>query len=112
MDVDAAVHFWVRRGQMAKGTDRRLLAALRRWFPDDWKVDRAVFVTNEQFTQQAELLRRTDLTLKFELVEPGKTGTYLVFGQVGTVVTGGFAVAVHPLAFYGSMRLGQWPSGP
>ena len=60
--------------------DERLLAALRGWFRDEWKAERTVYVTNEQFTQQAELLRRSDLALKFELVEPEKPGTYLVFG--------------------------------
>jgi len=79
-DVDAVVYFWVRLSRMAQGMDQRLLAALRVWFRDEWKTERTVFVTNEQFTQQAELLRRTDLALKFVLVEPGKPGTYLVFG--------------------------------
>ncbi len=79
-DVEAVVYFWARRSQVEKGMDERLLAALRAWFADEWKVTRAVFVTNEQFTQQAELMRRAGLRLKFELVEPGKPGTYLVFG--------------------------------
>jgi hypothetical protein len=60
--------------------DERLLAALRAWFRDEWKTENTVFVTNEQFTRQAQLLRSTDLSLKFELVEPEKPGTYLVFG--------------------------------
>lgn len=79
-NVDAVVYFWARRTQMEKGTDARLLAALREWFIDEWMLDRTVYVTNEQFIQQVELIERTDLKLKFELVEPGKPGTYLVFG--------------------------------
>jgi len=79
-DVDAVVYFWARRSRMEQGMDERLLAALRPWFRDEWKTDTTVYVTNEQFTQQAELLHGTDLRLKFELVEPGKPGTYLVFG--------------------------------
>jgi len=79
-DVDAVVYFWTRGSRMEQGMDERLLAALRPWFRDEWKTERTVYVTNEQFTQQAELLRATDLSLKFELVEPGKPGTYLVFG--------------------------------
>lgn len=79
-DVEAVVYFWTRLSQMERGTDARLLAALRTWFADEWKVEKPVFVTNEEFTQQADLLRGTDLTLKFTLVEPGKPGTYLVFG--------------------------------
>jgi hypothetical protein len=79
-DVDVVVYFWARRTQMENGVDERLLAALRVWFAEEWKVDRAVFVTNEQFTQQVDLIHRTDLSLKFELVEPAKPGKYLVFG--------------------------------
>lgn len=79
-DVDVVVYFWTRRAQTEKGMDERLLAAVRAWFRDEWKVGRAVFVTNEQFTQQVDMIRRTDLTLRFELVEPGTPGTYLVFG--------------------------------
>jgi hypothetical protein len=79
-DVDAVVYFWARLSRMETGMDERLLAALRAWFTDEWKVEKAVYVTNEQFTQQVELIGRTDLTLKFDLVEPGKPGKYLVFG--------------------------------
>ena len=78
--VDAVVYFWVRRTRMETGMDERLLAALRDWFRDEWAVQTVVYVTSERFTQQADLLARTDLRLKFELVEPGKPGTYLVFG--------------------------------
>jgi len=79
-DVDAVIYFWARLRQMAAGMDERLLTALRAWFNEDWKLERAVYVTNEQFTQQVDLIERTDLNLKFELVEPGKPGKYLVFG--------------------------------
>lgn len=60
--------------------DARLLAALRAWFARDWGFERTVFVTNEQFAQQSALHRGTDLALQFELREPGKPGTFLVFG--------------------------------
>ena len=84
--VDAVVYFWVRSSRMtemsanATGLDDRLLAALRSWFTDEWRLGHAVYVTNEQFTQQVELFRRTDLSVEFQLREPGKEGTYLVFG--------------------------------
>jgi hypothetical protein len=65
---------------MARGMDERLLAALRAWFRDEWKLEKTVYVTSEQFTQQVELLDRTDLNLKFELLEPGKPRKRLVFG--------------------------------
>jgi hypothetical protein len=78
--VDAVVYFWVRRSRIESGLDGRLLAALRTWFADEWRFERVVFVTNEQFTQQVALLERTDLAVQFELREPGKAGTYLVYG--------------------------------
>lgn len=79
-DVDAVVFFWARLSQMATGMDERLLAALRAWFSEEWKLKRTVYVANEQFTRQVDLIERTDMKLKFELLEPGKPGKYLVFG--------------------------------
>lgn len=78
-DVDAVVFFWARKSRMEIGMDERLLAALRVWFHEEWKLKRVVYVTNEQFQQQLDLINRTDLTLKFELLEPGKPGKYLIF---------------------------------
>lgn len=80
VDVDAVIFFWARLSQMASGMDKRLLAALRAWFKDGWKLEKTVYVTSEQFTQQVDLLDRTDLNLKFELLEPGKPRKRLVFG--------------------------------
>lgn len=79
-DVDAVVYFWARRSRMATGMDGRLLRALRTWFDQQWRFERPVYVTNEHFHQQVDLLEATDLTLRFELLEPGKPGTYLVYG--------------------------------
>ena len=79
-DVDAVVFFWARLSQLATGMDERLLAALRAWFKDEWKLENAVYVTSEQFTQQVDLMDRTDLKVKFELLEPGKPSKRLVFG--------------------------------
>lgn len=85
-EVDVVAYFWVRRSLMAgvspedPGLDERLLAALRTWLAEDWRFGNTVFVTNEQFAQQVELIGRTDLALKFRLREPDKEGTYLVFG--------------------------------
>src|SRR5262245_22440341 len=79
-DLDAVVFFWARLSEMEKGLDERLLAALRAWFNEVWKLERTVYVTNEQFGQQVDLIERTDMSLKFELLEPGKPGKYLVFG--------------------------------
>lgn len=79
-DYGAMVYFWVRRSRLAAGTDRALLDALRLWLAKDWTVGRALVVTNEQFTQQVELIERTDLTLRFHVEERGKPGRYLAYG--------------------------------
>jgi hypothetical protein len=79
-EVDAVIFFWARLSQLATGMDGRLLAALRTWFRDEWKLEKTVYVTSEQFTQQVDLLNGTDLNLKFELLEPGTPGKRLVFG--------------------------------
>ena len=79
-DVDAVVYFWVRRSRIESGMDERLLAALRTWFDEEWTFERVIYVTNERFEQQVDLISRTDLTLQFELIEPGKAGKYLGFG--------------------------------
>jgi RimJ/RimL family protein N-acetyltransferase len=80
-DVDAVVYFWMRTSAMRDGLEASLLDALRAWFREVWKTERTVFVTHEQFTQQVGLIGETDLELEFELVEPGKPGTYLVYGD-------------------------------
>lgn len=78
-DVGAVVYFWVRASRIVTGMDDRLLAALRRWFTDTWKL-RAVYVASEQFSEQVALIARTDLSLKFELQEPTKPYKHFVFG--------------------------------
>jgi hypothetical protein len=80
-EVEVVVFFWVRLSQMGLGMDMRLLSALRAWFKEDWKLEKTVFVTSEPFTQQVDLLDRTDLQLMFELLEPGTPGRRLVFGE-------------------------------
>lgn len=79
-DVEAVVFFWVRRPELEQGMDGRLLSALRAWFRDEWELGNTVYVTSEQFTQQVDLLDRTDLTRTFALLEPGYPGKRLVFG--------------------------------
>jgi len=79
-EVDLVVYFWVRLSRMGVGTDEPLLAALRAWFADEWMSKRTVFVTSELFAQQIAMLERSGLLPRFELMEPGKPGKYLVFG--------------------------------
>jgi hypothetical protein len=78
-DFDAAVYFWVRKSQLAAGTDRRLLDALRTWLAHDWNLRRHVFVTNEQFAQQVDMIGHTDLELRFTIQELNKPGKYLAY---------------------------------
>lgn len=78
-EYDAAIYFWVRRSALAAQTDRRLLDALRIWLARDWNLRRHVFVTNEQFTQQVDLIGQTDLELRFTIQELNKPGTYLAY---------------------------------
>jgi hypothetical protein len=79
-DVEAVVFFWVRLPQMEQGMDAQLLAALRAWFRNEWGLERTVYVTSEPFAQQVDLISGTDLTLRFELLEPGTPGKQLAFG--------------------------------
>ncbi|WP_243064319.1 N-acetyltransferase [Humibacter sp. RRB41] len=79
-DTDAVIYFWVRTSRMQTRMDERLLATLRAWFDEEWKLKRTVYVVNEQFRHQVDLVIRAGLELRFEIVEPGKAGTYLAFG--------------------------------
>lgn len=74
-DVDATVHFWVRKSRLEEGFDRTLLEALRVWIATDWPFDHAVFGTNEQFLQQVAMIEETDLQLEFEISKPAEPGT-------------------------------------
>jgi len=79
-EVDAVVYFWVRESRISSDMDVRLLAAIRSWMDEDWSLARTVFVTNEQFERQVQLLELAGLQVNFELREPGKLGKYLVYG--------------------------------
>jgi hypothetical protein len=75
----ALVSFWVRTSRLASGLDERLLGALRTWLVQDGNLGRHLFVTNEQVTQQVELIERTDLQLRFTIDKPTHAGTYLAY---------------------------------
>ena len=78
-DYDAAVYFWVRVSRLATETDRALLDVLRLWLSDVWKFHTYLIVTNEQFTQQVDMIEHTDLQLRFEIAFSGKPGRYLAY---------------------------------
>jgi hypothetical protein len=79
-DLDAVVYFWVRTSLADAGLDERLLAALRAWFTDVWKLDRVAFDVSEPYRHQIDLLDRTDRVPLFELRDPEKTGKDIVYG--------------------------------
>ena len=78
-DFEAMIYFWVRKSQLATETDRALLDALRAWIAQEWGFGRHLFVTNEQFTQQVDMIERTDLRRRFVIEEPGKPGRFLAY---------------------------------
>lgn len=84
-DFDAVVYHWVRKSQMDTGKDAELLTLLREWLARDWEFDTYLFVTNEQFEAQAELIRRNDMALRFTFAEGpkpdllDKPGKFLAF---------------------------------
>ena len=68
-DYQAAVYFWIRKSRLATETDLVLLDTLRTWLEEDWSLGGHLFVTNEQFTQQVDMIEHTDLQLRFEIEE-------------------------------------------
>ncbi|QSB05750.1 GNAT family N-acetyltransferase [Natronoglycomyces albus] len=78
-DYQATVYFWVRKSQLATETDRALLETLRGWLAKEWGLRGFLVITNEQFTQQVDLIEETDLQLRFRFEEPDKPGPYLAY---------------------------------
>jgi len=78
-DVDVVAYFWVRKSRVHTGTEGRLLDELRSWLSEAWQFDRVVFATARAFTRQVELMKSAGLVPAFELREPDKPGTYLLF---------------------------------
>lgn len=78
-DVEAVVFFWVRASKMATGLDRHLLGALNAWFRGQWRLNRVVWTTSEEFTHQLELFRSEGMSERFSIKEPDKRGRHLAF---------------------------------
>lgn len=78
-DFQVAVYFWVSRSRLGTPMDRALLDALRAWLAQDWNFRGHLFVTNEEFTQQVEMIEQADLQRRFDIEEPGKPGRYLAY---------------------------------
>jgi len=78
---EAAVYFWVRKSRLATRMDEVLLKALRKWLDSDWDLGGHVFVTNEQFAQQAQMLETSGLRRRFVIKEEAKPGAYLAYAE-------------------------------
>lgn len=84
-EYHAAVYHWVRKSEMDAGRDVEFFLLLRDWLAGEWSFEKYLFVTNEQFAAQAELMARNDMTLRFtceEVVKPDqleKSGKFLAF---------------------------------
>jgi len=78
--VGVLVNFWVRTSRLASGVDERLLAALCAWLARDWRLGRALIVTNRQVAQQVELLERAGLRPRFTIDRPTYAAPYLAYG--------------------------------
>jgi hypothetical protein len=78
-DFEAAVYFWVRKSRLETDTDRALLDVLRTWLAKDWSLQGHLIVTSELFTQQVDMIERTDLQLRFAVEKPDKPGRYLAY---------------------------------
>lgn len=70
----------MRTSRLPSRLDERLLAALRLWLDREGALGRALYVTNEQVTQQVGLIERTDLRLRFTIDKPTHAGRYLAYG--------------------------------
>jgi len=78
-DFEAAVYFWDRKSRLETATDRALLDVLRTWLAKDWSLQGHLIVTSELFAQQVDMIRLTDLQLRFAVEEPDKPGRYLAY---------------------------------
>jgi hypothetical protein len=78
-DYGGLVNFWVRTSRLSSGIDEKLLAVMRPWFTQHEKLGRILVVTNEEVTQQIELIERAGLQLRFKIDKPAHSGAYLAY---------------------------------
>lgn len=76
--------FALRLSRLADALDRRLLAAIGPWLKDAWSFNDALFVTNEQFTQQVEMMEGAGLRFRFRIEDPKATGRFLAYAEATT----------------------------
>ncbi len=78
-DTDVVVYYWVRAARATDGSDRLLLAVLRRWLRDDWGFSHPSFVTSVAFDRQRGALAAAGLRDAFRMTEPDKPEPYAVY---------------------------------
>lgn len=77
--VDAVTMFWIRLSRLDEGMDRTLLDLLRQWMDDAWPFENHVFMTNEDFHQQVEMIEAAGLERRFYVGDVDKPGTFVVY---------------------------------
>jgi hypothetical protein len=78
-EFEAANYFWIRKSRLADKLDRRLLEALGPWLEHDWRIERYLIVTNEQFEQQVAMIEGANRQLRFQLTFPNEPGKSLAY---------------------------------
>jgi hypothetical protein len=78
-EFEAAIYFWIRKSRLADKLDRRLLEALGPWLEHDWRIERYLIVTNEQFEQQVAMIEGANRQLRFQLTFPNEPGKSLAY---------------------------------
>ena len=68
----AYVSFWVRSSRLADDLDKRLLAALRAWFKEEWPFSQIVYYAGERQTRFLQMFQ-----------EAGMEAVYTLQGKIG-----------------------------
>jgi RimJ/RimL family protein N-acetyltransferase len=79
-DFTAVCRFWARASRLEDGLDGRLLAALQKWFGDDWAFERLFFRANSNEARQLALLEEAGLAVVYDFEIAGRNGRYVIYG--------------------------------
>ncbi len=75
----AAVSFWVRKSELAKGLDRVLFDKLSYWLPEEFSFDKVLFVTSDKDDRQIELFTGAGLKQVYQMTTDDRHGSRLFF---------------------------------
>ena len=73
----AYVSFWVRSSRLADDLDKRLLAALRAWFKEEWSFSQVVYYAGERQTRFLQLYQEAGMAAVYPL--QGKIGKLYLY---------------------------------